>query len=449
MHDKSMRIVVCVRQSVAGELNPFDACAYEAALCVSGAEVILLSMGPASVEGFLQNLTRLGASRAVLLTDRAFAGADTLATAYTLSLAIDKLQPDLIFCGRQTVDGDTGQVGPALSVLTDASLIPNVMQITAGESAVTCIDRDGAAVSASYPALLTVERINTLRLPRLRSKEAPVEVWNAEALDADLSRCGLAGSPTRVMKTFVNDQDRRRCTFIQPNELSAVIAQALQKGKQRVAPTAVSAAKLNKVWIVGEAPRDMAQTVSDDITVIPLEEPAVMADKIRQAQPEVVLWASDRHSKAIAPQVATLLQTGLCADCTALETDGEELYMYRPAFSGNIIAKIRCTTRPQMATVRTLQPDVAPIVVGFGMGVKPYLERAKAFAASLNAETAASRLMVDHDFMPYAAQVGLTGKTVNPDVYIALGVSGAVHHIAGIRQSGTVIAVNKSEAKRS
>ena len=66
----------------------------------------------------------------------------------------------------------------------------------------------------------------------------------------------------------------------------------------------------------------------------------------------------------------------------------------------------------------------------------------KAFATSLNAETAASRLMVDHDFMPYAAQVGLTGKTVNPDVYIALGVSGAVHHIAGIRQSGTVIAVN-------
>ncbi len=437
-----MNIVVCVRQSAAGELNPFDACAYEAALRVPGAEVTLLSMGPASVEGFLRNLTRLGAKRAVLLSDRAFAGADTLATAYTLSLAVEKLQPALILCGRQTVDGDTGQVGPALSVLTKAALIPNVMQLTVGESSVTCIDRVGQTVTRDFPALLTVERVNTLRLPSLRSKEVPVEVWDAQTLNADVSRCGLAGSPTRVMKTFENDQDRRRCTFIQPSELPAVIEAALQKGRQRLTPTAASSAKLTHVWIVGEAPREMAQTISDDITVIPLDYPEAMAETIRVGQPEVVLWASDPLSKAIAPQVATLLQTGLCADCTALETDGEELFMYRPAFSGNIIAKIRCTTRPQMATVRTLQPDVAPIVVGCGVGVKDHLDAAKALAARLHADVAASRLMVDHDYLPYEAQVGLTGKTVNPDVYLALGISGAVHHIAGIRQSGTVIAVN-------
>ena len=108
-----MKIVVCVKQTVAGELNPFDACAYEAALQIPNAEVILLSMGPEKSKDFLLNLTRLGAREAYLLCDRAFAGADTLATSYALSLAIQKLQPELVICGRQTIDGDTGQTGPS------------------------------------------------------------------------------------------------------------------------------------------------------------------------------------------------------------------------------------------------------------------------------------------------------------------------------------------------
>lgn len=438
-----MKIVVCVRQSVAGELNPFDACAYEAALRVAGAEVTLLSMGPPSVEGFLTGLTRLGATRAVLLTDRAFAGADTLATAYTLSLAVAAMQPDLVLCGRQTVDGDTGQVGPELAVLTGCTLIPNVMELQAEETGVNCLDRGGMRHTAAYPALLTVERINTLRLPSLRSKQTPAEVWDAAQLQADVSRCGLTGSPTRVMKTFENTRDRRRCRFIQPADLETVINESLEKGKQRLVPPTAVGEKLPRVWIVGEAPRAMAHTVSDDITVIDLEEPTVMAEKIRAGQPEAVLWASDPKSKATAPQVAALLQTGLCADCTALETDGQELYMYRPAFAGNILAKIRCTTRPQMATVRTLQEEESPLVVGVGMGAKEHLEQVKTYAAARGGHLAATRLMVDHDYMPYETQVGLTGKSVNPAVYLALGISGAVHHIAGMRQSGTVIAVNR------
>ena len=95
-----MKIVVCIRQSVSGEINPFDACAYEAALCLPDAEITLLSMAPLSAKDFLLKLTRLGAKKAILLNDRSFAGADTLATAYTLSLAIRKLNPDLILCGR-------------------------------------------------------------------------------------------------------------------------------------------------------------------------------------------------------------------------------------------------------------------------------------------------------------------------------------------------------------
>ena len=136
-----MKIVVCVKQTVAGELNPFDACAYEAALQIPNAEVILLSMGPEKSKDFLLNLTRLGAREAYLLCDRAFAGADTLATSYALSLAIQKLQPELVICGRQTIDGDTGQTGPSLSIQAGLSLITNVMKILSVDGNITCETR--------------------------------------------------------------------------------------------------------------------------------------------------------------------------------------------------------------------------------------------------------------------------------------------------------------------
>ena len=93
----NMKILVCVRQGIDGEINPFDACAYEEALRVENADVILISMGPASTKDFLLRLTRLGAKKAILLSDKAFAGADTLATAYTLSQAVKKIKPDLNF----------------------------------------------------------------------------------------------------------------------------------------------------------------------------------------------------------------------------------------------------------------------------------------------------------------------------------------------------------------
>lgn len=124
-----MNVVVCVRQGLDGEISPFDASAYEAALRLKDAEVTLLSMGPLSAKDFLLRLTRLGAKRAILLSDKAFAGADTLATAYTLSLAIEKLNPDLIFCGRQTLIGDAGQTGPMLAVLAKGNLLKRSLTI--------------------------------------------------------------------------------------------------------------------------------------------------------------------------------------------------------------------------------------------------------------------------------------------------------------------------------
>lgn len=436
-----MKVVVCIRQSADGEINPFDASAYETALRIRGAEITLLSMGPEKTAAFLENLTRLGAKEAILLTDKAFAGADTLATSYTLSLAINQLKPDLIICGRQSVDGDTGQVGPSLSVNTGYKLLTNIMSVVTCEKNIVGVNRGGETVSADFPVLITVEKSLNLRLPSIRSKTAPVTVLGAADLNADLSRCGIAGSPTRVIKTFENEQDRRRCKFINPSELKSAIEDGLKKGAKKISPQ-VSEKKLKNVWIVGEAPREAAKAVAETITVVAMDSPEKMAELIRNENPNAVLWGSDPLSKAVAPQVAALLKTGLCADCTALETDGETLYMYRPACSGNIIAKIRCETAPPMATVRTAEQTSKNIIIGIGYGAKQSIPEIKALAEKLGAGIAATRRMVDNDYLPYELQVGLTGKSVNPDVYIALGISGAVHHIAGIRQSGTVIAVN-------
>ena len=422
-------------------INPFDACAYEEALRIKNAEVIIISMGPLTAKDFLLKLTRLGARKAILLSDKAFAGADTLATAYALSLAVKKIQPDLIFCGRQTLVGDTAQTGPMLSVYAETSLITNVMSIDEIGDTITCTTRDMGVESVALPALLTIERINSLRLPSIISKLGEVEVWSAEDIGADAQKCGLTGSPTRVLKTFENESGKRKCKFITKDQLSDAISEGLKKNKDKIAVSGVSDKKLSRVCIVGADPRPFAETISEDITVLPLTDADDLAKKITEFKPSAVLWGSDALSKKLAAQVSAMLGLGLCADCTALEADGEGLIMYRPALSGSIIAKIISRTVPAMATVRTTQ-NSSDIIVAAGWGAKDSIDTVKTFANKLSADMATTRKAVDNNILPYNMQVGLTGKTVSPPVYIAVGVSGAVHHIVGMQQSGTVIAIN-------
>lgn len=436
-----MKILVCVRQGIDGEINPFDACAYEEALRVENADVILISMGPASTKDFLLRLTRLGAKKAILLSDKAFAGADTLATAYTLSQAVKKIKPDLIFCGRQTLVGDTAQTGPMLSVFTETSLITNVMSIDNIDKTVSCTTRDNGCQTVSFPALLTIERINNLRLPSLLSKLGEVEIWSAEDIDVDVAKCGLRGSPTRVVKTFENESGKRKCKFITPNELHRVITNALKKQNNEIVINTQNTNNLSRVFIVGEGPRPYAETVSDDITCLPLTNAVDLAEMIVKYKPNAVLWGSDSLSKKLSAQVSAMLGLGLCADCTLLETDGKELFMYRPALSGSVVAKIISQTRPAMATVRTTQ-NGADVMIAAGYGAKECIDTVKTFANKYSAELVTSRKAVDNDILPYYMQVGLTGKTVSPRVYIAVGVSGAVHHIVGMQKSGTIIAIN-------
>ena len=142
-----------------------------------------------------------------------------------------------------------------------------------------------------------------------------------------------------------------------------------------------------------------------------------------------------------------MLNTGLCADCTELETEENSLIMYRPAQGGSVYAKIKCLTKPQMATVRT-KSESSDIIVAGGKGVSDKLDKLKTFTDKIGAEMAASRGLVVSGKAPYETQVGLTGKTVRPKIYIAVGISGAVHHTCSIEGAETVIAINPDKNAR-
>lgn len=435
-----MKILVCVK-IIKGEINPFDACALEAALQMGG-EVTVLSMCPPSAKDALAALTRLGA-KVIMLCDNAFAGSDTLATSYILSSAAKKLEFDLVLCGRQTIDGDTAQVGPCLSQMLGISLVTNALEISV-EGDVKCKTRLGDE-SVPLPALVTVERINNLRFPSIFSRIGEVEVWDNSVLGCASERIGLKGSPTQVLKVFESERGKRKCEFISKDELLPLIEKLSRESSEKE-KIKDSENKLKKILAVGDEVADAAKALGECVIKVEKNDACTIVERIRKENPDAVLWNADLWGRRNAPVAAAMLGTGLCADCVNLETDGEILYMYRPASGGNIIAKIKCNTRPVMATVRTVQ-NGSDIMVGIGKGIAD-VNRAGDFAQKIGAELCASRAAVDSGKMPYEAQIGLTGRIVSPKIYIALGISGAVQHTCGIENAKTVIAINPDREAR-
>lgn len=211
-----------MRQGVPTIINPYDLFALEEALRLRdkvGGEVTVLSMGPPMAEDALRKALGIGANRGVLLTDRFFAGSDTLATSYALAQAVRKIgetwgAPDVVFTGKQTIDGDTAQVGPGiarrlgLNQLTYVAAI-NAIDLEAGTIAVARRAEGGVQeLSTKLPALITMlEGTNEIRrgtVPDvLRAARAKIEVWNAAAAGiTELTLCGLRGSPTVVKRVF-------------------------------------------------------------------------------------------------------------------------------------------------------------------------------------------------------------------------------------------------------
>ncbi len=437
-----MKILVCVKV-VKGEINPFDESALECALDLSD-DVTVVTMGPLSNKDVLMPLTRLGA-KVMLISDSLFAGSDTLATSYILSKAIEKMDYDLILCGRQSIDGDTAQVGPMLATELGIGLITNALGIKVNEETVVAETRMGEE-SARLPALVTMERGFVLRFPSIFSKIGEVKVISNEELNCEKEKCGLEGSPTRVMEAFENERGKRKCKFISFDELFPLVEELK---KQSIAEDKKEEAgvKLKSVWAIGEEVLEKAREMAEEVKLIKKLSPREIADMAREEKPDVILWNADLWGRKNAPIVASMLKTGLCADCTMLQTDGEKLYMYRPAQGGNITAKIKCVTKPQMATVRTKSKS-SDILVSGGKGIADKMDKLNELAERLGAQTGASRGLVDLNKAPYDKQIGLTGKTVSPKIYIAVGISGAIHHTCAIEGSYKVIAINPDKDAR-
>ncbi len=216
-----------IREGVPSIVNPFDACALELAVRLKekeGGKVTVISMGPAQAKNALKECLSVGADQAFLVTDRAFGGSDTLATSYILSKAIKAVEAktnesmDVIFCGKQAIDGDTAQVGPEIAEHMD---LPHVtlatgVEMTEGKLRVQRDTDEGHdVVEVSLPALVTVTKTPfDPRYPSIKSKMAAnraviTEITNSDPdMETKPEYLGLNGSPTKVKKTFTPDQSK-------------------------------------------------------------------------------------------------------------------------------------------------------------------------------------------------------------------------------------------------
>ncbi|MEA4825360.1 MAG: electron transfer flavoprotein subunit beta/FixA family protein [Clostridium sp.] len=207
-----------IRAGVPSIVNPFDAYALELALRIketNGGTITVLSMGPEQAKNALRQCLSVGADKAILLSDRAFGGSDTLASSYILSTAIKAIEDktekfDLIFCGKQAIDGDTGQVGPEIAEHLGYPQVTYASDITVDGKNIR-VKRENEdhseIIEAQIPTVITV--IKTAYEPRyatikskLAANKVQISTMTSDDLDIDLERIGLKGSPTKVKKTF-------------------------------------------------------------------------------------------------------------------------------------------------------------------------------------------------------------------------------------------------------
>ena len=226
--------------------NPYDLYALETALRIKetlGGKVTVLTMGPAQAEEMIRDAYVMGADEGVILSDRKFAGSDVLATSYTLAQGIERIgSADLILCGRQTTDGDTAQIGPAIAErlgIPHAAWVGKILsvdeeKIEIGQILASVYQRS----SLRFPCLLTMEKGCCVpRLPSYRRKKAaadrPVRFYGFEDLpNPDLSRCGLVGSPTQVENMFAPPVNQKKVELSgDVNEKAAALVRLLMEKK--------------------------------------------------------------------------------------------------------------------------------------------------------------------------------------------------------------------------
>lgn len=237
-----------IREGVESIINPDDRHALEAAISLKKAEggkVTVLSMGPPQTIDALSEAIGMGANEAILLSDSAFAGADTWSTSFTLGKSIEKIgKYDLIFCGRQAIDGDTAQIGPQVADYLHVPQVTYVFEIEKIQKKTILVKKrleDGyERVQCNLPALLTV--IGELNVPRYPmvgrlidacKEKSPIKIWNASDIGVQAKDVGLEGSFTQVIKTFAPKFKRQ--------------GEMLKGDAKKVADTLVEKLKENKL----------------------------------------------------------------------------------------------------------------------------------------------------------------------------------------------------------
>jgi electron transfer flavoprotein alpha subunit len=533
-----------IREGVRSMTNSFDRRAVEESLRIKekhGAHITAITMGPPQAEDMLREAVALGVDEAILLSDRAFAGADTLATSYTLSVAVRKLGFDLIMGGKFSLDAETGQLIPELAELVGGNLATNVtMEQYMGDGvfSVTREVEDGTeSLEVGIPAVMSVsEKINRVRPAssegRERAKTFQITRWTASDLDGDSSRFGSSGSPTRVISLYDSSYGREPRVFDAAGGLREAVDSALDLAERlvsekRAPPTPVRGpAARRSAWAVlldGEQEARTALELLSKLRSLGMETTAFcLADGYDEAQlgragahhvisaavgsggrtsaslsaiisrvilssrPYAVLFPSTVRGREVAARVAASLSLGLTGDATDLVLDERgSLVQVKPAFGGNIMAEIISSTDPQLATVRpgvfdvlsfddvhdtaamsfdhlptenvrlisrvrTLDPSLgdldraeAVLSAGYGVSSKEGFEQLREYASSVGMAIAASRKVVDEGWAPPQLQVGLTGRSIAPLLYLAVALSGTTNHTIGIRKARVVLAVNK------
>lgn len=503
----------------------------------------IITLGPPAAEDVVRWGIAWGANDGIVISDPAFAGSDTLATARALAAVVRKEGPfDLILVGKNSVDADTGQVGPELAELLGypfacavRRLEPNGTRLRLGCEH----DDEWVESEVTLPAVLsTAERLcDPAKVPPEARAAVPADkVKTLTSADLGEGPWGQAGSPTWVGETKVLEvaRESRMLSGRLPDQIAQAVSILKQRGAletvRRDATGAVAppvehptetvlillepgrpgsarellgaasqiAGRLSGS-VVAMHPRSAGHAADDDVS--PEELYAWGADRLvvlKGAEVEedvahaVVAWCtpsspccilapSTSWGREVASRVAARLGAGLTGDAVQLEVEKRNLVAWKPAFGGRLVAAIRASSPVQMATVRPgglsrltprqqRRPHVETVnvtchsrlrvlsrtrndqldrlalasrVVGVGQGIPP--ERygdLNPLLRILGAELAATRKVTDKGWMPHARQVGITGRSIAPNLYIALAVGGKFNHSCGIQSSGTVLAIN-------
>jgi electron transfer flavoprotein alpha subunit len=510
-----------VRDGLELEMNPYCRRAVSQGVALARAtngSATVFTLGPPAAEDCLREAIAWGIDDGVLITDPAFAGSDTLATARALAAALEREGPfDLVLVGRNSVDADTGQVGPELAELLDLPFATSVKRLDLGEGhlRVLCEEDDGqservvqlpavvstaerlidpAKVDPSDRAAVPDERLRTLTADDLGDGPwgedgSGTYVGEVRVLEIDRARTVLTGSVAEQVDRAIRLLRERDALSSTPKPAAPAIdvrtaggpavAVVVEPERERLTDELLAAAALLARDVEGHVVALAADSVVEE------DAAGAVAAWASAHEPWTVLLPGTTWGREVGARVAARLGAGLTGDAVALEvaraaTGGApRLLAWKPAFGGRLVAAIYCSSPVQMATVRAgVLPapadriDVAPVtlhaeprgrveilsaardddievlaqaarVVCVGAGVLPdEYAIVEELVDVLDAELAATRKVTDKGWLPRARQVGITGRSIAPQLYVAIGLSGKFNHSVGIRAANTVLAVN-------